>query len=103
GILWSAMCYGFSFCDVFISMVCCGLVAFLIGLNMASNKQRVIIYTVLGGVVLLLGLSRYILNVHFFADIISGFLFGSIILFGFIHLYKLLMKIRRRRKNSYTV
>lgn len=102
-VLLNAEGYSFPSGHAMISIVCYGLVAFFIGLNIASNKQRVIIYTVLGGVVLLIGLSRYILNVHFLTDIISGFLFGSIILFGFIHLYKLLMKIRRRRKNSYTV
>lgn len=44
--------------------------------------------------VLLIGFSRYILNVHYLTDIVSGFLFGGIILIVFIKIYKKIVQLR---------
>ena len=101
-VLLNAEGYSFPSGHSMIAIVCYGLIAFFIGLHLASNKQKVILYILLGGLILLIGVSRYVLNVHFLTDIISGFLFGGIILFSFIHLYKLLMNIRTYKSNSHT-
>ena len=93
-VLLNAEGYSFPSGHSMITVVCYGLVAFFIGLHISSNKQKIILYMVAGSIIVSVGLSRYILNVHFLTDIVSGFLFGSIILFGFIHLYKTIMNIR---------
>lgn len=96
-VLLNAEGYSFPSGHSMVTMVCYGLIAYFIGTRIASKKATTMIHSMFGCFIFLIGISRYILNVHYLTDIISGFLFGLIVLFIFIFLHKKISQSRRRR------
>lgn len=92
--LLNAEGYSFPSGHSMVTIVCYGLLAYLIGRKLTSQKSRVIIRVTLGSLIFLVGFSRYILNVHYLTDIISGFMFGGIILMMIIYLHKRIVGMR---------
>lgn len=77
-----------------VTIVCYGLIAYLISTKLSSPKKARLVQLFFGTLVLLIGFSRYILNVHYLTDIVSGFLFGGIILIIFIKIHKKIVQLR---------
>lgn len=75
------------------SMICYGLFAYFFGNHIASRTGRVLLYTAVGLMILLIGLSRYVLNVHYLTDVLAGYFFGYLFLVFWLRLY------RRAKKN----
>lgn len=69
------------------SLVCYGLFAYLLCKKIHSNTIRIMIQIIVGLLVLLVGFSRYIINVHFMSDVLAGFIIGILCLIGLILLY----------------
>src|SRR5690625_3141963 len=97
-VLLNAEGYSFPSGHSMVTIVCYGLLAYLIGLTLSSKRSKLILYIIFGSIIFLIGFSRYILNVHYLTDIISGFLIGSIVLYFFIYLYQKINQIRIKGK-----
>lgn len=92
----SAEGYSFPSGHAMISLVCYGLLAYFISLKVAQTKTKWIVIIVFGTLIVLIGMSRFILNVHYTTDILSGFVLGYLLFISFIHLYWQLLKLRSK-------
>ena len=99
-VLLNAEGYSFPSGHSMVTMVCYGLIAYFIGMTIASKKATMLIHSMFGCLIFLIGISRYILNVHYLTDIISGFLLGLIVLSVFIFLDKKMTQSRVRRQRK---
>ncbi|ALX48693.1 phosphatase PAP2 family protein [Lentibacillus amyloliquefaciens] len=95
-IFVAANAEGFSFPSghAMISMVCYGLLAYFVAQKFTSPKVVLSVQTGLALLIFLIGISRYIINVHYLTDVIAGFIFGFIYLTGLIFLYRWLQTLR---------
>ncbi|MBU8566919.1 phosphatase PAP2 family protein [Virgibacillus pantothenticus] len=89
-ILIAANAEGHSFPSghAMISMVCYGLVAFFLSKRLKGAKKKQLVQVFFAGLIVLIGMSRYIINVHYLTDVLAGFFIGFLCLFGFIRLYQ---------------
>lgn len=71
-----------------ISMVCYGLLGYFIARSIKSKSLSFVIQIIFSFTIFIIGISRYILNVHYITDIVAGFVIGFILLIGFIYLYE---------------
>lgn len=70
-----------------------GLLIYILNKKIQNKKQRVAVTTALSVLVLMIGISRVYLGVHYATDIIGGFIFGLIYLWVFIKfVYKRFVK-----------
>ena len=88
--------YSFPSGHSMVSIVCYGLLAYFVGMQLRSNIAQFIAYLSLAILILLIGVSRYIINVHYLTDIIAGYTFGGILLFYLMKLYKQL-ELKRKK------
>src|SRR5690625_1913567 len=81
---------GFSFPSghAMISIVCYGLLGYLLSKKINSKQIRTYVQIIFGLLILLIGSSRYFINVHFLTDIITGFLVGYLYLLLLIYVYE---------------
>ncbi|WP_080874086.1 phosphatase PAP2 family protein [Oceanobacillus timonensis] len=81
---------GFSFPSghSMISMVCYGLIAYLLCKKIRSEKLTWTVQIVFGTLVCLIGVSRFFINVHYITDVIAGFTIGFAVLYAYIRLDK---------------
>lgn len=93
---------GFSFPSghAMVPIVCYGLIAFFISKKLRSTWAMMVVYGFFGCFIWLIGISRYILNVHYLTDIISGFLFGLFVFLLSIYLYEKIQVIRSEKRSS---
>ncbi|MFS0752230.1 phosphatase PAP2 family protein [Oceanobacillus sp. 1P07AA] len=89
-ILVEAHAEGYSFPSghSMIPMVCYGLVAYFIGRKLPTNTSQIVFQSGCGLLVLLIGISRYVINVHYLTDVIAGFTLGFILLMGSVYIYR---------------
>ncbi|MFD2760631.1 phosphatase PAP2 family protein [Lentibacillus juripiscarius] len=80
--------YSFPSGHAMIPMVCYGFLAYLLGKKIHSGKQAVVLQSVLALLIFLIGISRYVINVHYLTDVFAGFIFGFIFLMTLIHVYE---------------
>jgi undecaprenyl-diphosphatase len=99
-ILEAANAEGHSFPSghAMISMVCYGLLAYFIAKKIASTKLTLAVQIFFSLLIFLIGISRYVINVHYLTDVIAGFIIGYLLLVGFIYLYEALRKWQTRSK-----
>ncbi|MFB4167096.1 phosphatase PAP2 family protein [Virgibacillus sp. JSM 102003] len=95
-ILVAANAEGYSFPSghAMISMVCYGLLSYFIARSISSTKANIMVQILFALLIFLIGISRYIINVHYLTDVLAGFIFGFIFLVGLIYLYEMLNKHR---------
>lgn len=79
--------YSFPSGHSMISIVFYGLLAYFIIKKVHSKTLRIFISTITVIIILLIGMSRYFINVHYITDIIAGYLLGWIFVFVWIKLY----------------
>lgn len=88
----SATGYSFPSGHSMISLVCYGLFIYFV-IKLISNKVwRKGLITCFSILILFIGLSRFVINVHYMSDIVSGFIFGYFLLLTFIFIDKKLNK-----------
>ncbi|WP_017796291.1 phosphatase PAP2 family protein [Oceanobacillus kimchii] len=80
--------YSFPSGHSMIPMVCYGLVAYFIGKKLPSSTAKIAFQSACGLLVLLIGISRYVINVHYLTDVIAGFTLGFILLMGSVYIHK---------------
>jgi len=95
-IFVAANAEGFSFPSghAMIPMVCYGLLAYFLAKKLTSSRAVLIAQISLALLVFMIGISRYIINVHYLTDVLAGFIFGFIYLIGLIYLYEWLQYLR---------
>ncbi|MGJ9459335.1 phosphatase PAP2 family protein [Oceanobacillus sp. CF4.6] len=86
--------YSFPSGHAMIPMVCYGLLAYFLVKKMKSKSAILMTQIILALIVFLIGISRYVINVHYLTDVMAGFVIGFICLVGFIYLYESVQKIR---------
>ena len=74
-----------------LSLVFYGFVAYIISLYLQGALRRGL-QIASGLIILLIGLSRIYLNVHYLSDIVAGFAIGGIFLFIMIRTHKCMEK-----------
>lgn len=82
--------YSFPSGHAMISTVFYGFLAYL-ALRLLPGRMGKVLAVILGILIFLIGISRIYLNVHYFSDVVAGFLLGGLLLFLFI---KLLHRVR---------
>lgn len=93
--------YSFPSGHAMISMVSYGLLIYFLVKRLSSMKVIMTIKISFSLLILLIGMSRFLINVHYPTDILTGFLIGYIILFGLIHLFEWIE--RKQVKGDYNV
>ncbi len=89
-ILVEANAEGYSFPSghAMISIVCYGLIGYFITKKLKSKAAIRIVQILFSLLIFLIGISRYVINVHYLTDIITGLFLGYLLLSGFIYLYE---------------
>lgn len=72
--------YSFPSGHAMISLVFYGLLLYYIKRQINNDKIRLMFSALVVTFIIMIGLSRIILNVHYLSDVLSGFLFGFIML-----------------------
>ncbi|SFA81601.1 undecaprenyl-diphosphatase [Lentibacillus halodurans] len=100
-ILVAANAEGYSFPSghAMIPMVCYGLLAYFLAKKLTSSKAAITVQFSLALLIFLIGISRYVINVHYLTDVFAGFVFGFIFLAGLIYLYEWLQEVRGRSRS----
>lgn len=80
--------YSFPSGHAMISMVCYGLLAYFISRKLKERSAIVAVQIFFSVLILLIGISRYVINVHYLTDVLAGFFFGFLLLTGLIFLYE---------------
>ncbi|WP_067729791.1 phosphatase PAP2 family protein [Oceanobacillus damuensis] len=86
--------YSFPSGHAMIPMVCYGLLAYFLVKKIKSKKLTFLTQLFFAIIIFLIGISRYVINVHYLTDVVAGFLIGYICLAGFIKLYELVQKLK---------
>lgn len=93
--IWlEASAYGYSFPSghAMISLVCYSLLAYFLSLKIKQIRGKQLLFISFSLLIFLIGLSRFVLNVHYMTDILSGFMLGYLLLLGFIYLARRFVK-----------
>lgn len=80
--------YSFPSGHAMISMVCYGLFAYFLVKKLKKRWLKFMVYMVFTILILLIGLSRYVINVHYLTDVLAGFFIGYLLLISYIFLYE---------------
>jgi membrane-associated phospholipid phosphatase len=88
--------YSFPSGHAMISLAFYGIVGYLLWINLPSRAARFLIVLLLAVLVLLIGISRIYLGVHFPSDVIAGFAAGGFILIASILGLQAVGSTRRR-------
>lgn len=91
-VLLHAEGYSFPSGHAMISIVCYSLLAYFLSELFESKKVKRVIKAFFVIVIVLIGFSRYVLNVHYLTDIVAGFLFGYVYVICLLFLYEKLKR-----------
>ncbi|MDY0396027.1 phosphatase PAP2 family protein [Virgibacillus halophilus] len=79
-----------------VAIVCYGLLTYFLMKKVASITVRRVVFGTSILLVLLIGISRYFINVHYLTDILTGFFLGGMVFVASKRLYEK-SQIRRSR------
>ncbi|ANC06785.1 MULTISPECIES: phosphatase PAP2 family protein [Bacillus] len=85
-----ALGYSFPSGHAMLSIMTFGFLAYIIAANLKSIAGKCVITILMGTVILSIGLSRVILDVHYPTDILAGYCVGGILLVIAIYYHRLL-------------
>ncbi len=71
-----------------LSLVFYGFIGYLVLKNLSSASAQILTGLLFALLILMIGISRVYLNVHFPTDIVAGYLIGGLFLGAFIKLYE---------------
>lgn len=97
---YDAVGYSFPSGHAMLSVVIYGLIAYFFIRYVKAFSHMLFILIGSSLLIFAIGISRYILNVHYMTDILGGFSFGYIFLIIWILLHQLIIKIRIKNKDS---
>lgn len=83
-----AIGYSFPSGHAMISIVCYGLCLYFLLYKVTRSLAAFNLKLLVSLLILCIGLSRVIINVHYLTDVIGGFAFGFVLLMGLIKLYE---------------
>lgn len=86
--LLDAKGYSFPSGHAMVSLVSYGLLAYFLGRLIRTRFRAFLVYCSFILFAILIGFSRFIVNVHYPTDILTGFMLGSLVLYGTICIYK---------------
>ncbi|WP_246206722.1 phosphatase PAP2 family protein [Virgibacillus ihumii] len=86
--------YSFPSGHAMMSTVCYGLLSYFLAKKIENNTASAIMYVGFLLLIFLIGISRYIINVHYLTDVLGGFFFGSLCLCALVLIYKAVQKKR---------
>lgn len=103
-ILIEANAEGYSFPSghAMTSLVCYGLLAYFLMKKITSQKVKISIKIAFSLLIFLIGISRYVINVHYLTDVLAGFIIGGGFLAGMIFLYGFIEKKKWKTIRSQT-
>jgi len=78
-----------------ISFVCYGLLLFFLLGVIKNRKARITLQIIIPVTILIIGVGRYLINVHYLTDVAAGYFFGYLFLLVWIPLYNKLSKKSR--------
>lgn len=87
---FDALGYSFPSGHAMLSIMTFGFLAYIIAANLKSVTGKFVITLFMGIVIVSIGLSRVILNVHYPTDILAGYCVGGILLIIVIYCHRLL-------------
>ncbi len=87
---FDALGYSFPSGHAMLSIMTFGFLAYIIAANLKSVTGKYVITLFMGIVIVSIGLSRVILNVHYPTDILAGYCVGGILLIIVIYCHRLL-------------
>lgn len=83
-----AVGYSFPSGHAMISTVCYGLFAYYLLKNIKTKKMKQFIIILFTSLIAMIGFSRVALNVHYFTDVIGGFLIGGLFILIYLNIIK---------------
>lgn len=88
---------GFSFPSghAMISVVCYGIFIYYLNNKIKSEKLKKYLIITITLLIFLIGISRYVINVHYLTDILAGFSIGGLCLLLLVTLDKAIFKIKK--------
>lgn len=69
------------------AIICYGIFTYFMTKKIRSKFIRIVLWIIAVIVIILVGISRYVVNVHFITDVIAGFFFGSLYVFSLVYLF----------------
>ncbi|MEH7277505.1 phosphatase PAP2 family protein, partial [Bacillus toyonensis] len=87
-----ALGYSFPSGHAMLSIMTFGFLTYIIAANLKSVTGKYVITILMGILIVSIGLSRVILNVHYPTDILAGYCVGGILLIIAIYYHRLLTK-----------
>ncbi|CUB09412.1 phosphatidylglycerophosphatase B [Bacillus cereus] len=93
-----ALGYSFPSGHAMLSIMTFGFLTYIIAANLKSVTGKYVITILMGIVIVSIGLSRIILNVHYPTDILAGYCIGGILLIMAIYCHRLLTERLRLHK-----
>ncbi|WP_428848856.1 phosphatase PAP2 family protein [Virgibacillus siamensis] len=84
--------YSFPSGHAMISTVCYGLLSYFIAGKIKNRRTQYLLHVGFALLILLIGISRYIINVHYLTDVLGGFFFGGICIAVLVLLYRFVKK-----------
>ncbi|MED1304139.1 phosphoesterase [[Bacillus thuringiensis] serovar konkukian] len=91
-----ALGYSFPSGNAMLSIVTFGFLAYICATNLKSIAGKYVITILLGILIIWIGLSRVILNVHYPTDILAGYCVGGILLITAIYCHRLLWVLMQK-------
>lgn len=88
--------YSFPSGHAMVSLICYGLLAYFLIHKLKKTWQIITVQLASAILIFLIGMSRYILNVHYLTDVLAGFFFGILLLISYIFLYERIQQKRRK-------
>lgn len=69
------------------AIVCYGILAYFLTTKIRSSRGKLFVWIVTALFIFIIGISRYVINVHYLTDVIAGYFFGSLYVIGILYLY----------------
>src|SRR5690625_2545781 len=60
------------------AIICYGILAYFLTKKIQSKNGRKLVWSVASLMIVIVGFSRYVVNVHYLTDVIAGYFFGSL-------------------------
>lgn len=93
---------GFSFPSghAMTGMVCYGLLMYFLVRNVSNKKVSLLLQVLFALLILSIGTSRYVIDVHYATDIVSGFTIGFTLLLILLYTFEKISEKRTKTLNQ---
>ncbi|WP_256200822.1 phosphatase PAP2 family protein [Virgibacillus halodenitrificans] len=70
--------------------------SYFIAALLKTKRGKIVVHSSLAILIFLIGMSRYVINVHYLTDVVAGFIIGYLCLIALIYIYEAIAKRRSR-------